>query len=310
MKRPILIKGMQGLGDNLHQRALIRQFLEERDVWLESCWVAPYHDLIGAGLKVVQRQTVLRTQAKNAAREAGRFHRGGPPPRTQAQQIAYTPRDVNARGSVLAAMCHAAGRDYDRADFRMPVPAAWRAKASALLVQLRPPRPVMVYRPLVERSEWTGCGSRNPDFGHYAQLFDSIRDQFFVVSIADLEPGKEWLTGQPRVADITLHRGELDFETLAGLTAQAGLVFTSPGFAVILAQAVGTPSVCVYGGYESPRTFEAGGRYVPYLPIAPIRPCACWRHGHACDKRIDMPAALANIRSFVNDIAASSAIVA
>lgn len=311
MKRPLLLKGMHGLGDNLHQRALLRQLMADSDVWLESSWVAPYHDLIAAGLKVIARPSTLRTQAKNAAREAAAFYRGPPPPpRSRAMTISYAPREVNARGSVLAAMCFATGCDYGSSDFRLPVPAAWNAKASALIAEWRPAKPIMIYRPLVERKEWTGCGSRNPDFGHYAELFDAIRDRFFVVSLADLVPGVEWITGRPIAADITLHGGELDFETLAALTARAALVFAAPGFAVVLAQAVRTPSVCVYGGYEPPTTFNAGARWSPYLPVVPIRPCACWRHGHACDKRIDMAVALANLERFVHGASASPAIVA
>jgi len=306
MKAHLLVRGMHGLGDNLHQRALLRQLTAEHQVWLESSWVAPYHDLVAQGLRIVQRPTQLRTQTKNAAREAAQFHSGGPPPRTRAIQVTYAPREVNTRGSVLAAMCHVTGCDYATADFRLPVPPAWQAKAAGLIAQWRPDRPIMIYRPLVERKEWTGCGARNPDLNHYADLFDAIRDRFFVVSIADLVPGIEWMTSKPRTAEVTLHAGELDFETLAALMAQAGLVFASPGFAVVLAQAVGTPAVCVYGGYEPPHTFAAGARHSSYLPIAPIRPCACWRHGHSCNKRIDMPAALASLRRFVDAIPADN----
>ncbi len=98
----------------------------------------------------------------------------------------------------------------------------------------------MVYRPLVERTEWNGCAARNPDHSAYAALFASIRDQFHVVSIADLVPNVEWISGARVEADQKFHAGELEFEALAGLFSIASLVFCSPGFAVILAQTVGT----------------------------------------------------------------------
>ena len=65
----------------------------------------------------------------------------------------------------------------------------------------------MVLRPLVERTEWRGCAARNPDPVAYAALYNSIRDRFFVVSLADLVPGVEEMVTDLD-ADICLHKGE------------------------------------------------------------------------------------------------------
>ncbi|MBZ9921906.1 hypothetical protein LB579_29895, partial [Mesorhizobium sp. BR1-1-7] len=89
-KRPLFIRGMHGLGDNLHQRAVIRQLMPRFDVYLESSWIAPYHDLIADGLKVLHKRTVLRTQSKNADRERNLFWRGSIPIARQ-MQISYSP---------------------------------------------------------------------------------------------------------------------------------------------------------------------------------------------------------------------------
>src|SRR3546814_20394397 len=88
----------------------------------------------------------------------------------------------------------------------------------------------------------SGCAARNPDHHAYAELFAAIRNQFFVVSIADLQDGAEWIVGNRVNADIQMHRGELDLETNAALTKTEGMMFSSPGFAVNPAQSVGTPS--------------------------------------------------------------------
>jgi len=156
----------------------------------------------------------------------------------------------------------------------------------------------MLYRPLQERAEWGGCRNRNPDHAAYAELFRSIRDRFFVVSVADFEPGREWMVGEPVEADLEFHNGELDFETIAGLTRMASLVFTPPGFAVVLAQAVETPVACVFGGYENSKSFSGGARFSQYLGIDPIRPCHCFSHDHQCKKAIDMPKAIARLKAF------------
>ena len=286
-KSPLLVKGMHGLGDNLHQRAIIRQLLPHYDLWLESSWVAPYVDLVGQGLKIVRKPTPLRTQTKNAEREARQF--AGPPPSSASHRtIWYRPDEVRARGGVLAAMCASVGVSYEMADFRLPVPEAWLKRADDLIASFNTTKPIMVYRPLVERKEWNGCSTRNPDHSGYAALFESIRDRFFVVSLADLVDKVEWTVGAPVKADASFHRGELDFEIMAGMFARAGLAFCSPGFAVILAQAVGTPVICTFGRYERAYSFSGGARFSPYLGIEPINPCDDFKHDDSFDKSIDL----------------------
>lgn len=299
-RQHVHIAGMQGLGDNLHQRGIVRQLLRnDRTIWLETPWPCLYHDLVGPNLHLVSKDTELPVYAKNARREAQRYSDTPWPADVWPMKIWYSGGDVRAAGSVLGAMCRTMGADVDAADFRLPIPQSWAQQAQALIDQWQPDRPILLYRPLVERSWWGGCVQRNPDHAAYAALLRSIRDRYFVVSVADLEDGVEWIVGEPVQADVELHRGELEIETLAALTARAALVFTSPGFAVILAQAVGTPSCVVFGGYEDSLSFSAGARWAPYLGIDTRTPCHCFSHTHACDKHIDLPDALEKIRWFL-----------
>ena len=287
--QPLLIHGMHGLGDAIRQRAVIRQLMPHYDIYLESSWVSVYHDLIGQGLKVLRKNTALRTQAKNSARERSSFYQGRPPARTKAMTINYPPSEVRMHGSVMAAMCAATRTDPSAADFRLPIPTSWRAKASVWLERWDTNRPLMLYRPLVDRpADWGGCNARNPDHASYADLFHLIRDRFFVVSVADLVPGKEWIVGERIEADARCHAGELDFETLAALTSVSALVYCSPGFAGVLAQAVGAPVAMVFGGYERSQFFFDGAKDAPVLGIDPIDPCECFSHHHACQKQIDL----------------------
>ncbi len=147
----------------------------------------------------------------------------------------------------------------------------------------------MFFRPLVERKEWAGCKSRNPDSDSYKKLFDSIRHDYFVVSVADLVVSREWLAPGARVdADIEYHSGELDFETTAALMKRSALAFTSPGFATVLALAVDTPVVTVFGGYENSKSFFGD----KYLGIDPIN-----------RKEIDMLKATERLKRFINEFA-------
>lgn len=288
----LYVVGMHGLGDNLHQRGVLRQL--PGDIWLETSWPAVYHDM--PSVHCVAKGTSLRTQLKNAARQADRFEQA---PKTDARmRIWYTPHQVRSCGSVLAAMCSGAGVDHDAADFRLPVPQEWVEQAREFVGD--PDKPILVYRPLVERTEWGGCAARNPDSGAYRTLFEGIRARFHVVSVADLVPGVEWMVSDPIRADAEFHTGELHFEALAGLFSIASLVWASPGFAVPLAQAVGTPVVCIFGGYESSRSFSSGARFSRYLGIDPRRPCECFQHHHRCRKEIDIESAAHRIEDFVD----------
>lgn len=290
MKAPLIVSGMHGLGDNLHQRALLRQLMVRHEIWLETSWAAPYHDLVGEGLRLVRKATPLRTQTKNAIREAKAFTQA-PGPRARTIRVWYRPEEVRRRGSVLAAMCVATGCDYAAADFRLPIPEDWRRRADELIAAWRPTKPLLIYRPLIERNEWSGCRARNPDHDGYAAIFESLRDDFFVVSIADLVSGVEGIVGKPIKADVEFHRGELVFEMLAALLARAALVFCSPGFAAVLAQAVMTPAITVFGRYERAYSFSAGARFSPFLGIEPINPTDDFRHDESSDKAIDIAAA-------------------
>jgi hypothetical protein len=152
------------------------------------------------------------------------------------------------------------------------------------------------------RPEWRGSGFRNADPAGYAALIARLRDEFFVVSIADLEPGREWITGPVLRADVALHSGQLTFEQMASLTKRAALAFTSSGFMAILGPAVGTPTVSVVGGYESLGCHDSGERFAPYLAIGSIKQCACWTSQCRlhCDKTIDLTAALPRLTEFVS----------
>jgi hypothetical protein len=291
----LYVRGMHGLGDNLHQRGVLRQLAERHDeIWLETSWPSVYHDM--PAIRCVAKGTSLRTQLKNARRQAGLFRRA---PAIGGQlRIWYAPQDVRHTGSVLAAMCANAGVDPERADFRLPVPQEWSDQARRIVGATD--RPILVYRPLVERTEWGGCRARNPETRAYAELFARVRERYFVVSVADLVPRVEWMVSEPIQADATFHAGELHFEALVGLFSLASLVWCSPGFAAPLAQAVGTPVVCVFGGYESSRSFSLGARFTPYLGIDPIEPCECFQHQHSCRKAIDLAAAAQRVDEFMS----------
>lgn len=290
---PLIISGMHGMGDNLHQRAIVRHHMRAHEVYLQTPWPELYHDLRGPRLKLLRPDTRLRTQAKNAAR--AEFDVVPNLPRAPAIEVRYPPAKVREHRGVLAAMAAQCGADNAQ-DFSLPVPEHWSHG-----LDLPKNRPALVYRPLVERREWTGCAARNPERDAYRDVLCAVRDKLgaFVVSVADVEPGAEWITSHPINADIELHSGELDIKAICALWKRADLVYTAPGFGLVLAQAVGAPVVSLFGGYERAYSFRDDGKT---CKIEPDDPCDCFTHQHGCGKQMDAARATRQALEFVEGL--------
>jgi hypothetical protein len=288
----ITFQGMQGLGDNIHSRAVVRGYQARGErVQIITPWPSVFTGLDVACIR--QPSAMLRTQAKNIRREAALYKPAIRSDRTV--RIWYEHDHIRRYGGFLEAMCAAQGVD-PAVGFDMQVPLPWIDRALARIAPAwkADGRPLMVYRPLVERTEWVGCSARNPDALAYADLLAPFMHRYFIVSIADLEPGVEWLASAAGMYDLAFHSGELDFQEIAGLVALADLVWCSPGFMLPLAQAIGSKLVCVFGGHESARFYNHGG-----LLIEPIHPCECFSKTHRCDKTIDIPTAIQRIEEYL-----------
>lgn len=286
------VEGMHGMGDNLHQRAIVRKWLAAgEEVWIDTPWPEIYHDLPVHCFSTGSR---LRTQAKNIKR-SGINRAKGPAEYSRRTRIFYTPDQIRLSRSILKAMAHFAEVPQTDLDFRMPVPDDWTHG-----LNIPSDRPLLVVRPLVTRREWGGCAARNPDAQTYIDVFNRLRGDAFVVSIADLERGKEAATTE-LPADLCLHKGELDFKQLAALWRDADAVYCSPGFGIVLAQAVGTPVCAVYGGHEKAYTQSGGDNFTECLYIEPDIGCECHNHPHACDKRITLDRWYGKIDAFRED---------
>lgn len=293
-----MVFSMHGMGDNLFQRAIIRKLLAEgRRIFLNTPWPSIYHDLVGPNLTLVRTNSSLRTQAKNIQREMESYS-GVAPVGLPTIRISYSNTLVKQKKSIPEAMMISSGFSLP-AQYEMPLPMEW-IEASYLKVPENT-LPIIFYRPLVDRTEWHGCGARNPDAAAYQKLIESIREGFCLVSIADLQNGKEWISGGDIAADYRFHSGELTFKELAAIAYRAKLVFASPGFAFALAMAVGTPLVGVFGGHENSDAYSAPPPMnSAVLWLDTIAKCGCYDAKHKCDKRMDIPESMRKLRTFVN----------
>ena len=305
----IVIRGHLGFGDCIHQRAIVRTLHEHGEqVLLETFYWSMYRDLQEQGLLLRPipghpprvRESEVHWDSVSVPFTAPKY------------KMRYNAATVHQHGSILAAQYACANLKMpERPDFSLPVPYSWRDMVRERIGVIK--KPLMVYRPLVLNNLFH-CEQRLPSVDAYALLFASIRDRYHVVSVANLGDYGEHIVGSEMDADTKFHRGELSFEELAGLYAEADLAFTCAGYAPVLAQAVGTRTVIVYGGHEGYRTTNSVGAHLaPTLAIEPRDVCEC--HGghysrgpggglvkptrdHECNKEIDLTAALAQLKNF------------
>jgi hypothetical protein len=267
---PVFIQGMQGLGDNIYQRPVLRELCASRTVYLQTPWPQLYSDL---PIRCVQPSTRLRTQLKNALRPELKW--SDVPTHLAAKAIHYTADGL----PMVEGLCKAAG-----------------VKAASLVFDLPrfdPPsikrRPYIVVRPATIRKEWVAA-SRNPLPEYIARAAEKLREHFHVVSVADLVPGEEWAVPPLPYADEQFHAGELQLEQLLGLVGGAAGVVGGVGWLVPAAVAYQTPMLLIYGGqgtHNSPkRVLDPRMDTSLIYEAIPDRLCMCASKDHACDKRI------------------------
>lgn len=288
----ILLRGMHGLGDCIHQRAVVRELIRRNyQVYLETPWPQLYYDM---PIKIYLPEKTLRTQKKNCEVLQREYQTITPEIINRfpiIQKIWYTGEQVRQYGFVGAMFNHLQLFTDDH-DFSIDTKKFPAGNFKRLITD----KPIMVYRPLITRTEWDGCENRNPDKIAYNTLFNTIRDKYYVVSVADLIPGVEWITSTPVRADMQLHNGGLSVVELLALFAMADLVYCSPGFALPMAQAVGTKVICVYGGRENSKQYTQNDKT---LGVDTIKPCSCFDHRHDCVKTIDITGQAKRIHDFV-----------
>lgn len=263
----IVIKGMQGLGDNIYQRAFIKSLLKSSDVLLETPWPEIYEDL--PGVNFLKPHTKLRTQKKNLERATDvKWH---PPYFGNAKAISY------GRAGIVKGMRGAFGVDcapFDLPKFDSPVEGEY-----------------VVIRPVTTRKEWIAT-ARNPDPKYIYECSEILMAKGYkVVSIADLSDDLEWLEGPEPMSSICYHRGELTVRQLLGLVQGAKFVVGGIGWLLPAAIASKVPGWFVYGGqgaFNAPELLTDSDRMdLSKIGYAlPDQFCRCALGAHNCNKRI------------------------
>lgn len=265
----MVINGMHGLGDNIFQRAFIKN-LKGR-VWLSTPWPEIYKDL--PKVRFLNPGTRLRTQRKNVDRQS---------PLTWANHPDWRSKRIHyggaclANGSIVDAMTKCFG--VEPAEFDLPLFDGPKINGEYAVI-----------RPSTVRNEWKNT-ARNPDHKYLAEAARiMIKAGLKVVSVADIEDGHEWAEGIPP-HDIAYHHGELNIEELFGLIRGASVVVGGVGWIVPACISSKTPLITVlggHGGHNAPEKITSPKMDLSRVQwIYPDNYCRCSKMLHHCNKTI------------------------
>ena len=258
---------MHGLGDNLYQRAVLKHCGEH--VFLQTPWPQLYADL--PNVTCVPANSRLRTQAKSEQRSQSLFGRLSGGQRVQRWHYVNDPQL-----SILQSLAQQIGASGF--DFRGPTFDGPKIK-----------RPYVVVRPVCLRREWTS-DARNPAPEYIARAIEYLRQDFTIVSVADLQEGHEWALNPLPYADVTYHAGELNIEQLLGLVQGAAAMVGGVGWVVPASLSYSVPLLLIYGGWgfsNGPSRIFGPGVDTSFIDqVMPDAFCHCNSNRHLCDKRI------------------------
>jgi len=279
--QPVFIVGMQGLGDNIYQRAVMRKVCQVANpVYLESPWPQLYKDL---SIRIVKPSTRLHTQRKNieqCVREVN-CNWFQPRPARGSMQEGRINYCVRPDLTILESLCQSVNWQTDAVQFDLP------NFRSGLKIRT----PYVVIRPATIRPEWMAT-SRNPN-PWYLEL-TSIRLRiagFHVVSVADVDGDNEWFDGKAPHADTYFEGGQLTVGQLMYLVQNAAGVVSGVGWAVPACIAYRVPLLLLYGvwGYANGPQRILDPRLDTSLitQLLPKNFCMCNSNSHSCDKTIE-----------------------
>lgn len=263
------IQGMLGLGDNVYQRAFVKNL--QKPVYLETSWPQFYADI--PGIEFIRPDTRLRTQNKNVERM---------PPSVWSNRQKY---QMGANSMRIFYGLHGIMEGMRRC-FRVEPAVIDLPDFGSSLVEGK----YAVIRPVTIRKEWQN-EARAPKPEYIAEAMQILRDEgYTLVSVADLEEGKEWMLGDYPSADIEFHKGELVVEQLMALCAHSALMVGGVGWIVPVGVAYNVPTWVIGGGHGA---FNAPDLVLPKHQkhkvsfALPEKYCRCREHFHKCNKVIN-----------------------
>jgi hypothetical protein len=266
---------MQGLGDNIYQRAFVKQLTRQATVTLETAWPELYADL---PVGFVNPNTRLRTQAKNARRAKIRWIPRPPRPAYMIRN-SYV-KALRDKRTIINGMEESFGLHFNPADFDLP---------ALPISPIQTDKPIAFVRPVTVRREWLNL-ARNPLPEYITALVAALRPTHHIAVVADIEPPEESAVEPLPRGHSNFIRGELPAMAMLALLSISDIVIGGVGFIVPASLALKRDCFVVLGGN--------GGHAAPQLILDPRLDCSriafatpkdfcpCTNMRHECRKAI------------------------
>ena len=251
---PLVVDGYQGLGDNIFQRPFIRAACERHPhVYVCTPWPQLYWDMPD-NLHFIRSRSALRAQADNERMYLDEFC-DNPPALAEYAKMYYAEEQFNAGDGILTTFGKQLPLGDSSFNFDFSPKPEWLVAADQVKMRLgmSDQEEFTIVMPPAYRVEW-----KNSSRACHTEYIQIALTQlkyagYTVISIGNTNPGHEEYV-EPHVvgADFCFDRGELNIETIIGLLSLARVCVSGVGMALPMCQALGTPHLCIFGGYVKP----------------------------------------------------------
>ena len=256
--KKVFIHSMQGLGDNIMQRAVLKEYLAENDVvvYLNTPYPELYSDL---NIKTVRPESKLRCQSKHMQQAA--FDHDSLPEIAfdQIFRVKYTGW-IDRGFSLMEGMAMCLG--MDKFFFELDLPQK--------LMHSEPVLKAVFVKPPTIRTDWS-APARNCKMDYIQYAMHKIPH---CTVLTDMEKGKEEYDDFRPLCRHYMEKG-LTLQQLVQLVKGAEGFIASPGFFIPLAAALKKPILIIYGGngaYNQPSNMPENKKAVH---VVPENQCMC-----------------------------------
>jgi hypothetical protein len=272
------LTSMKGLGDNIYQRAFIKNISQNALCVLDTPWPEIYEDLGNVYFSFCK--TELRTQKKNVKKTdfCGR----------RDSEIRQRLSKVVNLGQVRytnTGIVDGLKKCFKVEPLKMDLPTFDLSKRLSELSQKK----FAVIRPVTVRKEWHS-DARNPHPEYIQIAVNELKKQgIYTISIADADGVNETFVGEKPDCDLNFNEGQLNIREILSLVQNASIVVGGIGWLVPAAIAYETKACFISGGWGE---FNHPSRLLPNYEtsfikfIMPDNFCMCKDSNHLCDKTI------------------------
>jgi hypothetical protein len=284
--KTIVIKTMEGIGDNLFIRPFVKILAESNDVYVETVLPRLYSDIPHIRFINPNKES-YRTQQKQRSKDEIDYAEY-PAHIDIYHEPFYSGKEL-IESSIISHFYKTFDIPFDtKLDWSLPDFSKELAKHKLLIPT---DAKIAIVRPATVRREWE-VYTRNPKPEYIAWCCKILNEAgYYTISIADLYPNQEWLDGGiDPPAQLKLHTGQLGIYATLELLKHAKIVVAGSGFAVPAAMSANTNLFLIFGGrllYDGVSKILHPSMNLNKVGYAyPQNPCKCSLNIHNCDKTI------------------------